>query len=154
MSGLDVRHFQQLVIVPALQVLQLGSEEAAGELLLGTALQESGLRYLKQLGNGPALGVFQMEPATHDDIWDNFLVYRPYLTQRLDNVTNRRSAIIMSYHLVYAACMCRLQYYRVPVKLPVAGDIQGQAIYWKQHYNTPLGAGTIDEYLHNWSNRE
>jgi hypothetical protein len=69
--------FVRATIGPVLR--QLGLDEyrmqAAEELLLGTALQESGLIYRRQLNNGPALGLFQMEPATHDDIWADFLTY-------------------------------------------------------------------------------
>jgi len=39
----------------------------AEELLMLTAACESNLgHYFKQLGNGPALGIFQVEPATYD----------------------------------------------------------------------------------------
>jgi hypothetical protein len=30
---------------------------------------------------------------------------------------------------------------------PVAGDVQGQVKFWKQHYNTPLGARTVPKYV-------
>ena len=26
------------------------------------------------------------------------------------------------------------------------GTIEGKAAFWKQHYNTPLGAGTLSKY--------
>ena len=38
-----------------------------------------------------------------------------------------------------------LCYYRQPEALPEAGDIEGQAAFRKQHYNTPLGAGTVSK---------
>ena len=69
------------VVEPGLSAIGLDSQ-AARELLLGTALQETGLRNIQQVG-GPALGYFQMEPATHDDIWENFLAYRPDLAARV-----------------------------------------------------------------------
>lgn len=149
---INVPHFMEYVIRPALRALQLQST-AAEELLLGTALQESRLTYLVQLGNGPALGVFQMEPATHDDIWENFLVYKPALAKHLENMSVRRVAKAMPANMLYAAGMCRVHYYRRPEKLPAAGDIEAQAAYWKKHYNTHLGAGTVEEYLHNWRNQ-
>ena len=44
-------------------------------LLLGTCAVESNFgTYLKQK-NGPALGVFQIEPSTLIDIWENYLYY-------------------------------------------------------------------------------
>jgi len=45
--------------------------DAANTVLLMIAAHESmGGKYRKQI-NGPALGVFQIEPDTHDSIWDN-----------------------------------------------------------------------------------
>lgn len=147
---LDVRQVLDLVIVPALETLELDSP-AARQLLLGTALQESGLRYIQQLGGGPALGLWQMEPATHDDIWNNYLNRKPELVQRLQSLSQHRIALAMAADLWYAAAMCRIQYFRRPEPLPAAGDIPAQAAYWKQHYNTPAGAGTVAEYLENWA---
>lgn len=151
MSGLNKDQFAELVIDPVLDRLHLNSP-AARELLLGTAIQESGLRYLAQLGNGPALGLFQMEPATHDDIWDNFLAYRPELAQRLQGTALKKSPMTMVGNLWYAAGMCRIHYYRVSAPLPEAGDLEGQAAYWKKYYNTELGAGTVEHYIRNWRN--
>lgn len=147
--SLDKTQFKDLVIVPALQILRLDSQSAR-ELLLGTALQESGLKYLKQLNNGPALGLFQMEPATHDDIWKNFMRYQGELTSRMNTISRLQIPEVMITHLLYAAAMCRIHYYRVKEALPAAGDLEGQAKYWKKYYNTTQGAGTVDEYTRNW----
>ena len=50
----------------------------------------------------------------------------------------------------YAAAMARMQYARFTDPLPEAGDIQGQAEYWKQYYNrgsnTPAN-GTTEQYV-------
>jgi len=46
------------------------------------------------------------------------------------------------------AAVCRLCYYRKPDPLPKAGDIEGQAAFWTQHYNTPLGKGTVTKYVY------
>jgi len=146
---LHVEHFKTLIIQPALERIGLYSESAS-QLLLGTALQESNLRYLKQLGNGPALGLFQMEPATHDDIWNNFLLYRGVLADKVEVLAPGYDAAPMVWNLIYAAAMCRVHYYRVPEALPAAGDYEAQANYWKRFYNTELGAGTREEYLVNW----
>ncbi len=148
---LDVGQFRKVIIRPALEAIDLHSE-AAEELLLGTAMQESRLTYLKQLGDGPALGLFQMEPLTHDDIWDNFLVYRESLGLKVSRLSDDLldNPEIMIWNLYYAAAMCRVHYFRVSAPLPDQGDIPAQAAYWKKYYNTPLGAGTEQEYLHSW----
>lgn len=146
---IDVKQFREVIIRPALKLIKLWSPEAE-ELLLGTALQESRLMYLKQLGTGPALGVFQMEPNTHDDIWKNYLGYKPDLAQRVGKLSHSVNAQSLATDLLYAAAMTRVHYLRVPKALPAEGDYDGQACYWKKYYNTYLGAGTEEEYLEVW----
>lgn len=134
--------------------------QAAEDLIMGTIAQESHLgTYIKQLGKGPALGLVQMEPATHDDIWINFLAYKKPLsallwTLSLDNGMFTSSKIPDSAQLMgnmyYAIAMCRIHYFRAPGALPQAGDIAGYAAYWKKYYNTPLGAGTEAEFIANY----
>lgn len=145
--------FLKTVVGPV--VRQLGAGGAgAQELLLGTAVHESGcFRYRRQIGGGPALGYFQMEPSTHDDIWANFLAYRPTLAAKVDrylgaNPVDRYRALERNDR--YGAAMARVHYMRVSAPLPAAGNIMAQARYWKRHYNTPLGAGTPRGYVHSW----
>ena len=49
----------KLVIKPALLEIELCSE-VAEELVLGTTIVESRLSFIKQLGNGPTLGLWQI----------------------------------------------------------------------------------------------
>ena len=138
-----------LVIRPALEKLSLWSLSAE-ELVLGTAIVESGLTYLKQHGDGPALGLWQVEPATHDDLYTNFLNYRPELGSKLMQLRapNLSMDENLATNLMYGAAVCRLCYYRKPDALPEAGDIEGQANFWKQHYNTIFGKGTVSKYVY------
>lgn len=149
--SIDPLHLRKYIIKPACETLGLYSL-AAEELLLGTACQESHCgRYLSQLGDGPARGIFQMEPATHDDIHRNFLKFKLVLRGKVNRLSLRlEDADEMRWNLLYAAAMCRLHYFRVKQALPVAGDLDGQASYWKRFYNTSLGKGTTDEYRRNW----
>ena len=34
-----------------------------------------------------------------------------------------------------------------PEPLPEAQDVEGLAEYWKQHFNTPRGAGTVTRFV-------
>ncbi len=144
------QRFLAEVVEPALRALDLDSP-GARELLLGTALQETGLRNIPQEG-GPALGYFQMEPCTHDDIWARFLAYRPDLAGKVKALLPDGAPLasdLLGYPL-YATAMARLLYARVAAPLPAAGDIAAQAAYYKRWYNTPEGAATVGEYLANW----
>jgi hypothetical protein len=79
---LSVSSIRTQVIYPALNKMGMWSE-AAGELVLGTAIVESNLTYLKQHGEGPALGLWQVEPATHEDLYANYLNFRPEMMSSL-----------------------------------------------------------------------
>jgi hypothetical protein len=138
-----------LVIRPALSKINLWSPSAE-ELVLGTAIVESGLTYLRQHNDGPALGLWQVEPSTQNDLYTNFLNYRPELGSQLMELRapNLSMDENLATNLMYGAAVCRLCYYRKPDALPEAGDIEGQGQYWKQHYNTPLGNGTVTKYVY------
>jgi len=129
---------------------------AAVELLVGTALKESGgLRWRRQLNHGPARGLFQMEGATYDDIWRNYLAFRPVLAEAIRSAFTPAGGELTFEQITdddaYAAVMARLKYLRVPAPLPPAGDVQAQAKYWKDHYNTKLGKGTVASYVETWT---
>ena len=74
--------------------------------------------------------------------------------QLIENKSNELRAAGLSLdenlatNLMYGAAICRLCYYRKPDALPEAGDIEAQAAFWKQHYNTPLGKGTVSKYVY------
>lgn len=143
--------FKEL-IETALKKLDLYSESAVN-LLLGTAAQESKFgTYLKQLGSGPARGVFQMEPATETDLWKNYIVYKPQLMQKIKEVCGLLgpNQEALQYNLYYAVAMCRIHYLRKTDPLPDADNIQAMAAYWKKHYNTYLGKGTVEEFVENY----
>jgi hypothetical protein len=145
---LDPEQFRRLVIRPALQTIGLWSG-AAETLLLGTALTESGLTWLRQTGGGPALGLYQIEPATHADLRRNYLAFRPRLAARLlglsAGVGPGQDQLV--WNLGYATAIARLVYYRVPAPLPAADDLAGLARYWKAHFNTALGKGRTADFV-------
>lgn len=124
---------------------------SAEELLLLTAATESiSGHYFYQLNNGPAKGIFQMEPATEQDCWDNFLSYRTnelYYSRIRDLYIISLGPDNLIYNLAYQIAMARIRYYRVPAPLPTQDDIQGLAQYWKDHYNTYLGAGIPEKAI-------
>lgn len=157
---MNKKHLLELVVRPTLKGLGLHSY-AAEQLVMGTITQESRAEYLKQLGKGPALGIAQMEPATHRDIWVNYLAYRKDLKALLVGIMSGEASKVLSStgippdfeligNLPYAVAMCRVHYLRVKESLPAAGDVGGLARYWKRHYNTIQGAGTEAEFIRNY----
>ena len=146
---IKIEHFLDEVVIPTLKELDMYSEEAC-LLIVGTAIQESRLHYLKQIPSGIAKGICQMEEATHDDIWDNFLKYKPEIKEKLMGLTNQSMDLVdqLKGNLYYAVAMCRIHYYRVSEPLP--NYLAGMARYWKKYYNTELGKGTVEEFIHNY----
>lgn len=148
--GIDPGQLRRLIIRPVLLHLDAHSR-AAENLLLGTAAQESHLgEYLAQIGGGPARGIFQMEPATRRDI-DQYLRRKSRLRLKVEYFKLPALPAQLYGNLYYAAAMCRIHYWRVTESLPRADDIEGLAAYWKRYYNTPLGHGTITQFLFNYS---
>lgn len=144
MTGLFLPHVRDLWVKPALAALPAGLNTlSAQQGVLGIGLKESGYTYLRQLGTGPALGFWQMEPATHDDLWRNFIRYRPELQAALSRLLNGTAPTPQALvtNPLYAAAMCRVHLLRQPDPLPAANDATAWAAYWKQHYNTAAGAG-------------
>ena len=128
--------------------------ESATNLLLGTCAQESLFgRYNKQLGGGPALGPFQMEPATMRDLWENFLSYKESLCRLIEEEYGyiEASNELLQYDIDYGIIMCRIHYLRVKERLPDADDIEGLARYWKKYYNTYKGKGKVEEFIRNYN---
>lgn len=147
MSGIDVRQLKYLVVAPSLAALGL-NEPAAINLVTGTALAETRAVYLRQLNDGPALGLWQMEPSTHDDCWANFLNFpaqRRFLTVLRGMLSpDLPKAAQLVTNLRYAAAMTRIRFYRVAENLPLADNAAAQSAYHKKYYNSCLGSANAD----------
>lgn len=159
-SGLDPRDLRDLVVRPVLQLLDLPSPAASEKLLMGTAAQESRFRYLKQLGTGPALGLWQMEPFTFRDLWSRFGPgSRKGIGVILDQLVARpRTSIPISaaeltgqivWNLRLACAMARVHYYARPFSMPQepSPPVEELARIWKEHYNTMMGKGREEEFV-------
>ena len=124
----------------------------AEELLLGTCAQESHLGiYRRQLGGGPGTGIYQIEPATERSLWRDYLGYRPTLATAVMRVcgVHDPDPLQLEMNLAYQHIMCRLRYWAW-VKAPIPPTLSAQAQYWKEHYNTEMGAGKPEEYVSNY----
>lgn len=138
--GLHLGQFKALIVRGTLAQIGLAGD-AAVNLLTGTALVESELYFLRQMG-GPALGLWQMEPATHDDCWQNFLNTQPQLGQSIRMLAGRRNPTValLITNLAYACAMARVKYLRAAPPLPAATDAAALSAYHKRIYNTARGA--------------
>jgi hypothetical protein len=146
---IDPEQFLEFCIIPTLKWIELDSLSARS-LVLGTGLVETNLTYINQIGStkiGPAAGIYQMEEPTYQDIWDNFLAFHKTLGNKIKwlkaSYPNTNAWCQLPTNLSLATAMCRVHYYRVKDPLPDSSDLIGLADYWKTHYNTKLGKGTV-----------
>ena len=122
----------------------------AAELCLGTIAHESLYgKYRKQIG-GPALGITQMEPSTFNDCIENFLKYRPKISDKIRQIaviTEFRAEDLINNDKL-AICMMRIKYYRD--SNPIPNNLQGWAEYWKRVYNSENGKGKVIEFINHY----
>jgi hypothetical protein len=138
---MNYNQLKTLIVQPAIADLRLYSDDAV-ELLMFTCANESlGGTFLKQI-DGPALGIFQMEPKTYNDIWQNYIAYNSGVHLQL--LHNFGAATMpdeerLIYDLRFAAAMARLHYARVKPPLPKQDDPHSIWNYYKTYYNTDAG---------------
>lgn len=145
--SIRAKDLRECVIRPVLKAMELHSAEAE-DLLMLTAAQESKLGFhLVQMKNGPALGIFQIEPNTHKDIL-RYLSKRTGLAQKVGQFAVEGSSKELIWNLAYATAIARIKYYMVPA--PIPNTLEGQAAYYKKYFNTYLGKATVEEALDNY----
>ena len=149
-----IKHFRELIVRPVLDKLQLYNQDRE-ELLVITCAQESlGGTYLMQNGlrgypDGPALGIYQIEPDTYDDLFANFLAYRTRLWELLVGaVLHKPGKPRLIYDLQYATGVAAMQYYRF--REPIPQNLEGKFAYYKRYWNSELGKATIPEVRRNY----
>ena len=166
--SLDIRQVVEHVIGPTLRDMASAHEtpqmasESAGALMLGTGAHESGrFRYIQQLGGGPAMGLWQVEPATAKWLDDDILERGAYsrLRQYFFEIggppgPDRHEA--MRWNLRLSCAYARLRYWVVPKAIPPADDEQALAKYFKVFYNTAHGKATEQDWIdaYDWCLRQ
>jgi len=160
---MNAQQLHDYIIKPTLEYMgeSYNTEEARFLLLCTAAIESDCGHFVKQV-NGPALGIWQMEPDTENDIWKNCdaLIYEDFskLIERLviDHKSVHGTKDIHNKDLVtspvYACAMARLKYSMDPHALPkynggTALDLDMFYRYYKRVYNTHLGASTFQKWL-------
>lgn len=147
-------HLQEHVIRPILNHFNLGGAQAE-ELLLSVAAQESHGGYYLVQRNGPALGIYQMEPPTYEDIVLNVISVSTTGWRHAIHAYFGHFDLIMGTNKLisdigYATLLCRLQFWRYPEPLPPLGNVEKLYKYWKKYYNRNSEKGHFDQFKQNY----
>ena len=147
---MDAQQLHDHIIKPTLEYMggNYNTVEARFLLLCTAAIESECGHYIKQVG-GPALGIWQMEPATHSDIWENCDALYDALGQSvvhlaLHSNVNENHAFDGEADLIhspmYACAMARLKYSMDAKALPKYNggtdlDLDMFYRYYKRVYN-------------------
>jgi hypothetical protein len=132
----------RVFISQALEHYQLPASESAVRLLMMIAAHESGgFMYGRQKG-GPALSMFQIEPATYRDV----IRYAGVNKHKFPLVPLTEAAHCLLFDFEFAIAIARLKLWQAPEPLPHCDDAAGLARYAKRVWNSELGKATAEKY--------
>lgn len=127
---------------------------ASRQFMLAVAAIESRCgEYFKQMGNGPALGIWQVEPATSDDIYEHYLSGEIDLRDCIDSMMVQVWHPGVQQHIVspmYNCAIARMCVYRQADPMPDFGDKDGMWSLYKKYFNSSLGASTYEKWCDCW----
>lgn len=134
------------------------------ELMVGTVAAESGFTQIIQLRGGPARGIFQIEPRTARDNYENYLRFRqrehryhelmavcfslgsaPFFVPSDEDIEH-----LLTVNNTFSTIHARIKYLRDPEPIPANGRIKEIAEYYKRVFNTAEGKGSAEKFLEAW----
>lgn len=145
---IDSTQLREYVIRPVLKPMDLYSTSAENLLVMIAAHESKMGTYLRQLGGGPACGIYQMEVNTAMDVW-TYIRRRAdwtyeYMVDLEGDVPLRDS---LTWNIGYQTALARIHLLRFEEPIPPAEDLQGLAEYAKKYWNTSAGKATPEDYL-------
>lgn len=154
--SIDKDQFRNLIIRPALQAINLNTEDAV-ELLMLTASTESKLgSYVRQVGVKEgigAYGIFQIEKNTYDYMWNSVISIKPTTKAQIQlfcGYAGKPPVERLITDMALSVIVARLIYYNVPRILPSASNIRAMAEFYKIHYNSTLGENTVEHAINDY----
>jgi hypothetical protein len=124
-----------------------GKYETAKEMIIETAIAETGLGQIEDKTVGAGMGLTQFDDKPFQDIRDRSIKLRPKILKELHIDISLVEWDDLRYNQFLALLFTRLHYWLKGD--PIPATIEERAAYWKLHYNTyaPTAKGTIEHYL-------
>jgi hypothetical protein len=147
--GICAAELRQWVIKPTLKRLGVYSK-AAENLLLATAVQESGLGFHLKPAGQRALGIYQIHSLAHRHIWDHHLALHSDMASLVRGLASQHDFLAQPHaelatNLSYATAIAWFMYARhKEFSLPKSNDIEAIASLWKRFYHPKSKSSTQD----------
>ncbi|MCK5111062.1 MAG: hypothetical protein KAQ94_06030 [Arcobacteraceae bacterium] len=145
--GIDEDTNIEEICAKVCRVLGFGANECADIFVYRISKAESGAgTIIDGTPNGAGAGIFQFDKIP---FYDNQSRYK---TKHIEKVKYQLSIDVsettweeLKIDILKGALACRLHF--KPFKEEIPADMVGQGRYWKRHYNTEAGAGTVKHFL-------
>ncbi len=122
-----------------------GKYETAKKMIIETAIAETGLGQIEDKTVGAGMGLTQFDDKPFQDIRDRSIKLRPKILKELHIDISLVEWDDLRYNQFLALLFTRLHYWLKGD--PIPATIEERAAYWKLHYNTKDGKGTVEHYL-------
>lgn len=137
--GICLDELRLFVVRPTLKQLRAWSPGMEA-LLLGTAAQESELGFHLKTGHRHGMGIFQILPSTHRQIWDKYLINFPALASKVRGLASQRDFLQhphaeLATNLRYATAIAWLIYRAAGVDSVDMENLPKMAKLWKKHFH-------------------
>ena len=152
--GICLNELRLFVVRPTLKQLRAWSPGMEA-LLLGTAAQESELGFHLKLGGRHGMGIFQILPSTHRQIWDKYLINFPALASKVRGLASQRDFLQhphaeLATNLRYATAIAWLIYRAAGVDKVESNDLPKMAKLWKKHFHHGPSA-SLRDFVNSYS---
>ncbi|MRI35426.1 hypothetical protein EOPP23_20920 [Endozoicomonas sp. OPT23] len=123
---------------------------------MGTAAVESAMGFHLKQDDHQALGIFQISPRMHRNIWDRFLATQTDLSSLVRGLASQREFLAhphleLATNLSYSAAIAWLVYYRTgkAIHKIEPNDIKAFGKLWHNHFHRH-NPGTVESYVESY----
>lgn len=153
--GICAKELRHYVVRPTLKHMGVWSQTVEN-LLLGTAARESGLGFHLKLANTQALGIYQISPRMHRNIWDHFLAPKSDLSSLVRGLASQREFLSHPHHelatnLAYATAIAWLIYERNNTNISKidCNDLESLGRLWQKHFHSRR-QGSVQSFIDSY----
>ena len=127
-------------------ILGHGANNNAVSLLLETAKAETQMGRTKDNTKFAGIGLTQFDKTGLDDVLNRVsFADRAIIRDKMGIILEWVKWEDLRYNILLAFLFTRLKYKKIPEPIPTT--MEARAMYWKAHYNSTAGKGTVGHYL-------